>query len=220
MDWAPDGRSLLVKGQDLKGVGGLYQVDAETGHVNRLPFEEGACAGAPEWSPDGKKIYFWIGTDCPGRPGSVFVEGDLGSGTQREILRAPGPQTLKLAPDGSLFAGARREGVSDSVIVLVPTNGGQSRELRLTEGQAIRGLSWAPDGRSLMVIATGKSGPEVLLLPVDGGPARTVEGVVPLRGFGGVSVHPSGRQIAYATGEIMSELWVFENFLPDARVTK
>ena len=62
MHWAPDGRSLLVKGQDLKGVRGLYQIDAQTGHTTRLSFEVGACAGAPEFSPDGKKVYFFGGT--------------------------------------------------------------------------------------------------------------------------------------------------------------
>ncbi len=215
MHWAPDGRSLLVKGQDLKGAGGIYQVDVETGHVSRLPFEEGACAGAPEWSPDGKKIYFWVGTNCPGRPGSTFVEGDLTSGMQREILRAPGPRVMRLAPDGSLFASARREGIpNDPAIVLISTNGGASRELRLTEGWSVQGLSWAPDGRNLIVTAAGKNGRELLLVPTDGGPARTIEGDIHRRGLGAVSVHPSGRQIAYATGEAMSEVWVLDNFLP------
>ena len=221
LDWAPDGRSLLVKGQDLKGVRGLYKIDVQSGQTARLPFEVGPCAGAPEWSPDGRKVYFFVGIDCPGREGSVLVEGDMATGSQREILRGPGPQALKLSPDGRFFAGARRTvGSSEPILELVPVDGGQAT--RLNQGQPVlaSGLSWAPDGRHLVVNTQGKDGRQLLLVPTDGSPARKFAGEFRHPPLGAVTVHPSGRQIAYANGEYKAEIWALENFLPAVSASK
>jgi Tol biopolymer transport system component len=216
--WAPDGRSFLVKGENLKGVRGVYQIDALTGQATRLPFEDGPCAGAPEWSPDGTKVYFFGGTECPNREGSVFLEGDTKTGTQREIARGPGPQVWKLSPDGRLLAGIRLQGeAADRAIVLIPVSGGASRELpRLNEGRSVlsAGFSWAPDGRHLIVNAQAQGEPQVFVVPIDGSAARKLEGDDPHPVLRAITVHPTGRQIAYATGEYKAEVWVLENFLP------
>jgi Tol biopolymer transport system component len=221
LDWAPDGRSLLVKGQDLKGVRGLYQIDVQSGQSTRLSFEVGPCAGAPEFSPDGRKVYFFVGTDCPGREGSVFVEGDMATGSVREILRGPGPQALKLSPDGRFLAGARRpSGTSEPVVLLIPVEGGEATRLNGGRSVLASGLSWAPDGRHLIVNAEGKSGRELLIVPTDGTPARRLEGEFRHPPTGEVAVHPGGRHIAFQNGEYKAEVWALENFLPVASASK
>ena len=178
--WSPDGRSFLVKGSDLKGRGGIHQIDAQTGEMTRLSFTPGPCAGAPEWSPDGTKIYFWGGTDCPSREGTFLLEGDLTTGEQREILRGPSPQMMTLSPDGRFLAGIERELGSkiQSVVVGGVGGGGEFNELlRLGEGQSVvsGGLSWTPDGRTLLVTTQGKTGREILLIPTAGSAPRKLE---------------------------------------------
>jgi dipeptidyl aminopeptidase/acylaminoacyl peptidase len=143
------------------------------------------------------------------------------TGSQREILRGPGPQALKLSPDGRFFAGASRQsGSGEPVLVLIPAAGGQSTRLNGGRPVPASGLSWAPDGRHLVVNAQGKSGGEVLLVPTDGGPARKLEGEFRHPPLGPVTVHPTGRQIAFANGEYKAEVWTLENFLPAATVKK
>ena len=220
LHWAPDGRSLLVKGQDLKGVHGLYQIDVRSGQASRLPFEVGPCSGAPEFSPDGRKVYFFVGTDCPGREGSIFVEGDMTTGSVREILRGPGPQALRLSPDGRFFAGASRQGrSSEPALVLIPVDGGQPTRLNGGRPVLATAVSWAPDGRHLVVNAQGKDGREILLVPTDGSRARKLEGEL-RPSMGAVTVHPSGREIAFQNGEYKAEVWALENFLPAVSAAK
>ncbi len=216
--WAPDGQSFLVKGENLKGANGIYEIDAQTGKATQLPFEAGPCVGAPDWSPDGTKVYFFGGANCPGREGSVFFEGDIKTGTQREFVEGAGFPALKLSPDGRLFAGTRRQGAPDRSIVLIPVSGGATRELpRLNEGQSVQGLNWTPDGRHLIVNAHLKDQRHVFIVPIDGSPAWRVEGDFRHPMLGPVVVHPTGRQIAYAHGENKAELWVLDNFLPQTK---
>jgi Tol biopolymer transport system component len=215
--WAPDGRSFVVKGDDFKGRNGLYQVDAQTGEATRLPFTPGPCADAPEMSPDSKKIYFSGGTACLGREGSVFLEGDLTTGEQREIFRGKGPGAPKLSPDGRFLAGPTRPDDSKTQSVMsMPVSGGPSTELlRLSDGRSIvfRSLSWTPDGSSVIVTVHGKNGNEVLMIPTYGGEPRKIEGIPQGPGLAAVRAHPNGRQIAYSMGQYSAELWVLENFL-------
>ena len=82
------------------------------------------------------------------------------------------------------------------------------------------GLSWAPDGRHLVVNAEGKDGRELLIVPTDGSPARKLDGDFRHPPSGAVSIHPSGRQIAYANGEYKAEVWALENFLPTVSASK
>jgi hypothetical protein len=54
---------------------------------------------------------------------------------------------------------------------------------------------------------------DVLIVPRDGGPARTFE--MPKNySFGPIRVQPDGKRIAYLGGELRSEVWALENFLP------
>ena len=223
--WSPDERSFLVKGSDLKGRGGIHQIDAQTGEMTRLSFTPGPCAGVPEWSPDGTKIYFWGGTDCPSREGTFLLEGDLTTGEQREILRGPSPRMMTLSPDGRFLAGIEGElgSKTQSVVVGGVGGGGEFSELlRLGEGRSVLsgGLSWAPDGRTLLVTTQGKTGREILLVPTAGSAPRKLEapGLVP--SYGAARVHRSGKQIALPTGENKSEVWVLENFLPGLSTAK
>ena len=57
--WSPDGRSFMVVAADRKNRTGLYQVDAQTGKMTLvIKSKPDAWVFLPEWSPDGKTIFY------------------------------------------------------------------------------------------------------------------------------------------------------------------
>ena len=74
--------------------------------------------------------------------------------------------------------------------------------------------SWAPDGRSLMVNTfwANSDRRETWLIPVDGGAHKVLD--LPGQSWGRIRVHPDGKRVAYHAGNLKTEVWVLENFLP------
>ena len=108
LDWLPDGKTLIVDGNDAADAERLYQrsnlysVDLATGARRRLTTQDGMWSG-PQVSPDGKTIAF---TGQPAgaysyRADDLYTIGADGSGM---TLRSPGldrdPGGLVWAPDG------------------------------------------------------------------------------------------------------------------------
>lgn len=213
--WAPDSRSLAVSGQDLQGGAGVYRIDSQTGSTTQLVVTPNAGNVIPQWSPDGSKIYYFEGGVIRGTAGSVFVERDLASGRVREVYRGVGPGFPNISPDGRLLAGVVDDDTS-STLTLIPVFGGERKELlRVHAPQNLRGfVTWTPDGQGVITWRLGPAGRDLILVPIDGGPPRTLD--VNTRGAGDVRVHPDGRQVAFMESQENhpGEVWVLENFLP------
>lgn len=215
--WAPDGRSFVTKGRDLKGRAGVFQIDAQTGAFTLLvPIPSESGNSFPELSPDGRKLYFWSGNVLRGTPGSRFVERDLASGSERVLFGAGGPTYPSLSPDGRYFAGIVHD---RSALVLVPVTGGEQKELlRVKDVQTLSNyVTWTRDGSGVIVPVRGKAEYEPVLVPVSGGVPRKLELKI---GQLGIRLHPDSRQVAFTAGTQMAELWVLENFLPVASSKK
>ncbi len=218
--WAPDGRSFVCEGKDFSGRQGIYRIDAATGEVSPIAISRPLSPFyAPQLSADGKKTYcIWL--DASQR---VLLERDLASGSERELLRRGGLRDPSVSPDGRYIALRATAGASTAVL-LVPTAGGEPRELiRVNEPQGFSPfLAWAPDGRGVIVAAKlDESGNKFLwLLPVGGGQPRKLDiDTRDLADESRIAVHPDGRQIAYVAGDSNREVWVLENFLPVAKAT-
>ena len=87
--------------------------------------------------------------------------------------------------------------------------------LRVNHPQVLTGnVSWAPGGRALIMNTFWNDGErrETWLVPIDGGPHRTLD--LPGHTWGPIRVHPDGKRVAYHAGDLKSEVWVLENFLP------
>src|SRR6185436_17916465 len=108
----------------------------------------------------------------------------------------------------------------------IPIGGGETRELfRVSEPQRIvnvySGIPWTPDSRNVLVRRSTSAGSiELWLVPIADALPRKLEIDVNRwatgnRGF--ISLSPDGRQIAFLTGQVTSEVWVLENFLPAAK---
>jgi Tol biopolymer transport system component len=210
LHWLADGRSLMAFGQDANGsakglwVNAILRIDAETGRtlfVREIPQKAAFIA----FSPDGKKMYYSPRAD--GNQDIAYIELDLSSGVEREIIRRDGLRgSAFLSRDGKYIAATKAGPTARTTsIILIPIQGGEPKELM--EGFIVR--AWAPDGRS--IVATKQSG-GLWRVPLDGGePVKFGDGV-PSNFIG----NSDGRQIVFSVTERAgpAEVWVLENFLP------
>ena len=218
--WAPDGRSLVVSGRDIKGRDGVFAIDVLTGQSTLIvPREGGDGPRFPTWAPDGKKLYFR--GRVADRQEYAFFEWDAVSGMQRELIRRPNLGTMLLSPDGRYIATAPMAfdpSIKTTSVLLVPVAGGEIKELtRVDQPQTVAVGGWAPDSRSL-VFAKGPGGSftsksEFWMASFDGQSRKLDVGFD--GNFGPFRVHPDGRQIVFGLygPRKPAEVWVLENFL-------
>ena len=221
--WAPDGRSFVSQGTDSQGRQGIYRIDAQTGEVTPIAYSTpGSPFRVPQWSPDGRRIFY--------ASGSAIFERELASGDVRQLIQRKGliSTTASVSPDGRYIAVRAQLERPFYAVLLIPAAGGEPRELLRTDetqalgnplltGDAVVGsiLAWAPGGRGVIVqkiVGTGQRR-ELWLIPVEGGEPRKLDLAIdqdahPMR------VHPDGRQVAYVVGTTRVEVLVLENFLP------
>ena len=203
--WAPDGRTVLLKGALAKGPWGMHAVDPSSGEVVSSFLTDRRFRDVL-WTPDGRALVFDAGA-------SVW-RYDIPSGSYTEIHRhSAGVFRVALSPDGSQVAFAE---VSGKGIWTVLSAGGSAREVfKATGAETLAVWDWTRDGKALLVTRTADA---------DSGKARLW--VVPLltgaaydTGIAGASlrevrVHPDGVRIAYTVGNPTWELWTMNNFLP------
>jgi Tol biopolymer transport system component len=215
--WSPDGRSFLAWGRDEGGRSGFFTVSAERGAAALVLSEDApAQVQFPAWSPDGRSFYYFRTT--PGSPNRLRVH-HLGTATDREIL-SRSANNMAPSPDGRSLA-VRFSDPADgaSVLALVPSTGGEPRELlRVPPPGDLppwSGLAWAPDGKHVFFARRKDASVqafELWRIPVDGGAAR--ETGIAMEGLRQLRVHPDGRQVLFRGGRNQGEVWVLEGFLP------
>lgn len=211
--WSPDGRELLVRGNDLRGRNnGLYRIDAESGEVTLLatPFPGD---GLPQWAADGKHAYY--------RRQSSIIERDLASGTEREAvhLGTSGAGEFAVSPDDRSVAylSTERPGTSLSVM---PMAGGPARVLLQVSapGRLVGRFDWTADGQALAIakqLADNRN--EIWIVPVTAEKPRKLDIDVDHWMLGdGFRLDRAGKQIAFvaAAGKAGLEIRALENFLP------
>lgn len=213
--WSPDGRSLLVDSRHDRGRPAIYRVDVETGAIEGvLPGVRVPHWAIAFWSADGKSIIYVQATvDDDG--GTIRIR-NLDTGEDKELFR-PEERTfvnnLALSPDGRslAFGLSRPSGIIGKVLMVMPLDGGQPREL-LRVSEQFASVNWTPDGKYLVFAGGG----QLWRIPAEGGEPQAL-GLKPHKGSTTLSVHPDGRRIAFTAGDPSKEVWVMENFWPGLR---
>jgi Tol biopolymer transport system component len=210
--WAPDGKSLTTWGSDRKGRKGIFQIDAQTGHVTPL-VSNGDDPRYAMWSPDGKFLYYAY--QSSGR----FVRRDIASGDETELIPpGRGKRRFVLSPDGSQIAMfiVHPESKSQAVAVM-PSAGGAPREIYSIgpsgDGPLFNVLEWTPDGKHLIFARGQSSGTQLWKLPAEGGqPERFT--ALPISSVVNVRFNVDGRQISFNAGGGKTDIWEMDGFLP------
>ena len=213
--WSPDGRSILC-GRSLQlinvktgDVSGLVQFDP----ANTIRIIDAA------WSPDGKAVFYIYIRTAVGAVMRIRAH-DLETGKEKELRQGrvcwPG---LAVSPDGLQLAFTSWDEVGWALMAM-PAAGGESRILhRLQPQEGHFGFNcpptWTADGRYVLF---GKRNSELWCVAAEGGESQKV---LAMDGLSEVSVHPDGRRIAFTGGwREIGEVWVMENFLPEATTSK
>lgn len=222
--WSPDGRSLLVGGADTtNNFGGLYRIDIESERVTTIVQHEYA-------PPRG-----FEGTWAAGGEGVIYVHEDmrenatslrwrsLDSGKERTLHQAAAfwrHNNLALSPDGHLLAFGLSDGsrTEAKILMLMPAEGGEPRELLRLKKAEMSGFAFTRDGRHLLFSRAGKPTPQMWRISIDGGAPRNLGLATNLNAR--ISIHPDGRRIAYTAGETRLEVWVMDNILPELRARR
>ncbi len=219
--WSPDGRSILLTGGGKKGQG-IYVVDVKTGEMTTLLHSE-VRLFSPSWSADGKAVFFTERHDKEGI--SPVFRYDMKTKEKKEIYNQnPGIFYMAPSPDGKLLAFATFEKYKEEtigVVMVLPVEGGEPREVvKITDGGCMA-LAWAPDSREIIY---GKSlyassgsqriapGSELWKVSVEGGEPQKLWKMA--GSIVGVRLHPDGQRLAFTSQTSWAEIWVMENFLP------
>jgi Tol biopolymer transport system component len=208
LSWSPDGRSLLVLGRGPSGVTGLHRINAQTDEVTLIAARDWQDAASPDWSADASKLYY---RRVLPNDEVAFVEYDLSSGVEKELIRRSALGGVWLSPDRRYIATMSRLSGQTPAVLLIPTGGGPAKELARVNDRTVGFWAWAPDGKSVFV---RKSSGDVLRVPVSGGEPQKLD-LKTEPGMGPLRLHPDGKHVAFQVSEpgTPSEVWVMENFL-------
>jgi Tol biopolymer transport system component len=229
ISWAPDGRSIIAIGLDKENRSGMYKLDVQTGDATSIvQFERGTIIKQPAWSLDGKAIFYpytqWT------KKLSRILMLDLETSQEKELYRKIAPPdigSVTLSPDGKYVAFLTAEKVEKKlidVLRIIPTAGGNPYDLiKVPLPETVGPYAWTPTGREIL-FAKGldyrkkDKKCELWMIPAEGGEARNL-GLTIDRIFN-LSIHPDGQRIAFSSGKPGAEVWVMENFLPEAGTQK
>jgi len=226
-DWSPDGRFITFGGST--GISGfsIYRIDLKTGEISEIYLcspDERLSGG--ECGPDEQGFFARAKLDAGF---SQIVVRDLRSGEEKELFRYPQVERgirTSLSPDAHwlCFSNAGWGGIRS--LNIMPASGGEVKEI-WSFGEIERGTpginhDWSPDGRYILFSAPNLSDMRIWDLwriPVEGGIPEKI-GLQRSWGMYHLTVHPDGRQVAFAGrggASTDSELWVLENFLPEIK---
>jgi Tol biopolymer transport system component len=247
MMWSPDGRSFLTLGGDLRGRAGIYQIDVQTGDATTLLLDRPReRSWYPIWAPDGKSFYFR--RDYSATHDSGYIQVEMATGKETELVRRKVLSQVDLSPDGKYFATRSVDEATNSrTLLLISVAGGEIRELkRFPSGLPPQDLAadhkgvwlgqgaWAPDSRSVLASTVREAiggvnrenVDELWRFPIDGGAPQKLDFDRSLETWtpGAVTTHPDGRRVAIQIVETAprrdTEIWVLENFLPSVTAKK
>ena len=144
--WSPDGRQIVVKGEDAEDRQGLFLIDPATGHTTPLKVVPGNAE-----DPLGGVVWARDGTLVSGRDDG-FARVDPRTGSVEPLMRAHVvPLGFGLSPvDGTI---AWIDDDTGAPVLQVGTPKRAARQvLRGEKGEVFSDVVWMPDGRTLLFV--------------------------------------------------------------------
>ena len=223
MHWAADSGAVFAT-MGGKAAQGLFRIDIQTGKQTLLARSGWSDSLIKDFAvaPDGRSVYYahfqWV------KKLVTIIRHSLETGQEAEVYRkAAGPDlgALTFSPDGKhvSFSTADELSTSGFVIRILPTAGGETREVLRGGLETFTPHAWTPDGKTILFIkrtATGTKDEKRELWQVAsaGGEPRKINLGMELRDL---RLHPDGRRLVFTSGKNSKEVWVMENFLPSAK---
>ena len=207
--WSPDGRSIAVAAGNAvfvfgtgyfgnAGSSGIWIVHLDGTSPIRIT-SDSALNVAPQWSPDGRKL-FWISD----RDGSRDVyrqrisAGGVAEGTPQRLTTGTDAQGLSVSRTGGRMAYSRLSSYSSVWSIPVPPRGPVSIRgaTRITTGnETIEDVDVSADGRWLVFDSDRNGNSDLYVMPVTGGEARQLT-TDPAGDYNG-DWSPDGRRIVF-----------------------
>ena len=215
--WTPDGRSILISGDEKERGRGWYKVDLQTGNTTLIvPHGSWSLAAAP----DGKTVYY---DKLTSKEFFQIMKRDIETGEEQELYRIPpyDNNTLALSPDGRRLALMMRENETTRGLQVLPVAGGEPVTLcSFEKDRQVKyiHITWSPDGRYIYFSKQKPNGDgiwELWRIPSEGGGAQNLK--LAMHRFMDLNIHPDGSRITFASStmhEKVGAVWVMENFLP------
>ncbi|MFH1765709.1 MAG: hypothetical protein ABIF09_16085, partial [Gemmatimonadota bacterium] len=226
--WSPDGQSLLVRARDEMGRG-FFLIDVQTGEVNpliRFPAGSPNIASRAEWIENGRALLYWWPSATMAQdfiPVSdaehrTLLIRDLDTGDEEVLYEGHISPRFAVSPDRQQVAfSSVREGIAN--VMVMPLGGGEPTVVLGNLGEAQKlaeqpsEIQWSPDGRYLYYEKGG-----LWRVPVRGGKPEKLGWFEDAQARPFFRFQPGGSRIALmcAEGEGGAEVWVMEDFLPEA----
>lgn len=170
--WSPEGDRIAFVGADKNPskAAAIYLVRASGGEAAKLVDLPSWSFGL-DWSPDGRSLAF--SDTAPGEIAGIAIV-DVATRVVRPLTRG-GDTKPVFSPDGRRLAFLRNRPLDRQQIVIVGLSGYRQAEVVATSPQQIRGLDWAPVGRSLIYSAKAGRRFGLWRVAADGGEPQALQ---------------------------------------------
>jgi dipeptidyl aminopeptidase/acylaminoacyl peptidase len=199
LTWQSDGRGYLPRGNNH-----IFTIDAALGGTPRQITSGDYSHGSPEWSGDGRTLFF----SAIRKPDAEYLRGDteiyavdLKSLEIRALTDRKGPDgNPKVSPDGKWIA---YTGYDDrdytshlSSLYLMDSGGGQKKMLAGDLPSSPGNIFWAFDGSGLYYLMAERGESNLYFVALDGRKSKITEGVHVIQAL---SLARDGRAAAVVT---------------------
>jgi Tol biopolymer transport system component len=223
--WSPDGRTILVRGNDRQLREGLFAVDVATGETRlavRYPSDI-VRSTAFEWSPDGRAVWH----DKP--EARAIVRHDLLTGQEQPVIPYDGTPIrrvqqhpgLRISPDGRsiAFTGVTFDNNTGGTVVRIQTLEGDSLDIaRAMHPEVVELQDWLPDGAGVLIMKRHRGDDRHELVEVRLNGAERSLGI--MSNIRDVHLRHDGAALTYTSGMSSHEVWVHERFLNGSTALK